>query len=449
MNRFEHPIHDKVYILEDAIENFNEKKVIEILKNEHPSDIALLIQYLSPSIRQIFINKFYIFITHEVISELSDSVRDAVFSDIDPIQLADIFKNLENDDAIEIFESLDEIQQGIVLRSISKKDRVILQNTLLFPPKSAARLMQNDFPAVRINWSVKQAMNYIKYTDDKFDDIGEIFVVDNNQNFIGTVSLHRLIQNDLGVIISSIMKKDVISVDVSLDQEDVANLFRKYSLLCIPVVDYANRLIGMITADDILEVVEEETKEDYAGMRTIGESDFYAPVFNTSFSRLRWLIITALSSLVSSFVISRYDYVLSQNVYLSILLNVVAAMGGAYGVQVNTVIIRAIAMKELIKINYFRTILKEGIIAIINGFCFSISLGFISFIWLEDFVVSFVLLSAILFNIIWAGFVGTIFPMILNKINLDPALSSGPLVAMSTDIVGFIVFLSAARLILF
>lgn len=446
MNVFD--IQSQVSQLEAAIEESNFKAVIEIVQDKHPSDLASLIQYLSPSIRQVFIKDFHSFITPSVISELNSSIRDMIFQDIDPIQLADIFKGLENDDALEIFESLDEIQQGIVLRSISKRNRMMLQKTLSFPQKSAARLMQSDVPTVRNTWTIKQALNYVKYADDRFDYMGEIFVVDNDQVLVGIVSIYKLIKSNQEHVVTDIMDHNVVSIDLNSDQENAANLFKKYSLLCLPVVDFGHRLIGMISADDIFEVVEEEIKEDYAGMRTIGESDFYAPILNTSFSRLRWLIITAVSSLLSSVAMAQYDYIIAQNVYLPILINVVAAMGGAYGLQVNTVIIRAIAIQELVRANSLRTVVKECSIAFINGAFFAVVISFIVFLWLEDLLVSLILLIAILCNMCWAGLVGTLCPMVLNKLKFDPALSAGPLVGMSTDILGFIVFLSVATLVL-
>lgn len=448
MNPFDDSIQLRVNDIENAIENSDYDFVKNTLKDAHHKDLALLIQYLSSSTRQVFIKEFHEFITPIVISELNESVRDVIFQDIDPIQLADIFKGLENDDALEIFSSLDEVQQGIVLRSISKRNRMILQKTLSFPQKSAARLMQNEVPTVRNVWTVKQALNYVKYADDKFDYMGEIFVVDNDQTLVGTVSMYKLIKSSNESIISEIMEKNIISIDLSANQETVANLFKKYSLFCMPVVDFGNRLIGMITVDDIFEVVEEEIREDYVGIRGVIDSDFFAPVWTTSLSRMRWLVVTAVSSLLSSVVMSQFDYVISQNVYLPILINVVAGMGGAYGLQVNTVIIRAIAMQELVQANSLRTLVKECFVGLINGMCFAIVISFIVFLWIEDWAVSLILLIAILCNMCWAGIVGTLFPIVLNKLNLDPALSSSPLVGMTTDILGFIVFLSLAAIIL-
>jgi magnesium transporter len=272
--------------------------------------------------------------------------------------------------------------------------------------------------------------------------------VDASQKLVGLVSVCSLIKGSPDEIMSMFISTDIHKVNVNLDQEDVARIFKKYSLISLPVVDNHERLVGMITADEIFDVVEQEVIEDYSGLQGVDTSDFYASASTTSFSRMRWLLVTAFSSAATSFVISRFEHVISEYVCLSALMPVVAAMGGSYALQVNTVMVRALATHELISLNAGRTIFKEFLIALTNSIFFATTIGFISFIWLQDWVLSMVFFAGIFFNMVWGGLSGSVLPILLDKFGLDPALSSGPLVGMSTDIVGFMCFLSLAAAIL-
>lgn len=437
----------QIKVLESSLANKYHDNLKKLFSSNHAADLALLIQYISSSLRKVLIDDFSHLISHEIFAELNTSIRDEILDSITPAQLANIFSDLETDDAREIFKKLDVLQQSIVLKSISTKDRQSLQNALSYNEKTAGTLMHSSFLSVRSSWKVENVLNYVKYID-KVDFNSYIFVVDSNHKLLGSVSLFKLLKTDPNEKVNNIIRGIKTFVDVNTDQEEVAMLFQKYSLLYCPIVDEKERLVGLITANEILDVIEAEIEEDYEGIVKSDSVDFYSPVLDTGFARMRWLCVTAISSIFSSFLVSKFEFVISANVCLSALMQVICAMGGAYGLQVNTVIVRAISTREFVLINTIPTIIKEFMVALLNSISFAFLIGMICHWWFQNLQVIGIFCVSLILSMIWAGFVGVFIPVVLTKLGRDPALSSGPIVGVAVDMFGLFVFLGISAITL-
>jgi magnesium transporter len=274
----------------------------------------------------------------------------------------------------------------------------------------------------------------------------EAFVVDNAYHPVGVVPLVQLIRGAKTALVSDIMDKDLRTIPAQWSQEEVALTFRLYDLMSAPVVDGSGALMGVITADDVIDVIERKATEDLLHMGRIHGSDFYRSALRTSLSRIHWLIITLLNTLLTSIVINEFQSTLKKQVALTVLMPVAAAMGGNAGIQASTIVIRALATKELSNVNMWRSFFKEVRVSLLNGMVFGLVLAIVGYFWFDDVRFSIVLGGAVLFNMIWAGAAGTVLPIMISHFGYDPALSAGPLLTTTTDVIGYVLFLGLAKL---
>ncbi len=439
---------DLVSQVRSLLEVDNYETLLNLTSFLHTADIADLIYRLEPEDREKYLTLTKDNLPADVLTSLDENVRDDVFLILGPQILAKLIVGLESDDAAYIIENLKYPLLSQVLRALSAKDRAFLKEIFAFPEDSAGRLMQREIVCVPPFWTAKDTLDFLRTSPAIPDLFYQIFVVDPRYHPLGVVALSKLMRADGDIEIESVLEKDLITIPSHMDQEDVANLFRHYALVSAPVVNNDGRIIGVITADDVVEVIEEEAEEDIMHLAGISESDFNAPTTKTSLSRLRWLVISLINTLVAASVINQFEATLSSNVHLAVVMGIVAAMGGNAGMQVVTVIVRAISTRELRKQYILKALRKELLVAFIIGLTFAFILGAIIAFWLPDPRIGMVLGGALFINMLWAGLAGTILPIFIQRLGMDPAISSGPMLTTTTDVLGYAIFLGLATLFL-
>lgn len=436
-------------VLQDPfLENEQKKHAIHpLFKNFHESEVAKLLEYLGYHERLYLVQILGPLLDPLVLAFLDDTVQSEVLSVISDARLAHIVSCLESDDAFQVIQNLEASRQTNVLTHISKTQRERFEAVLTYPEQSAGRMMQSEMVTLPNVLTVGQALRHLAAQTSLPDTFHNIFITDPKHHLLGVVPVSKLLCASHEKPLGGLMNKAINTISVTLDQEEVALIFRQYSLISAPVVDEAGHVVGIITVDDVVHVIDEEAQEDIMHLART-ESDFYASVFRTTFSRFRWLVVTLVNTLLASSVISQFQGALEKKVALAVLMPIVAAMGGNAGMQVVTITVRAIATRQLGPINMFRALFKELSVALLNGLLFACILGSVSFLWFHDTDLSLVLGVAVAMNVLWAGFGGTILPLVLEKMRLDPALSAGPLLTTTTDILGFAFFLGLSTYLL-
>jgi len=384
-----------------------------------------------------------------VFAELDDTVRERVIDQLGISHIAEAVAGLDTDDALDVVEELNADEQQEVLEALPAGERSLIEQGLSYPEDSAGRLMQREVVAVPMHWTVGQAIDYMRDTENLPTDFFDLFLVDPLHNPVGTVPLSRVMRTGRDVELTDVMRKHIKIVPVEMDQEEVAFLFRQRDLISAPVVDGAGRLVGVITVDDIVDVIYEEHEEDIMRLAGVGEEDdLYSAVIDTMKSRFSWLLIHLGAAMIAAYVISFFAGTIEEMVALAVLMPIVATMGGTASVQTLTVAVRAIAMKELTMSNAYRTIGKEVAVGVLNGILFAILIGAVAWAWFGSPALGGVIGLAIVINLIVAGFTGSALPILLQRMGYDPAVASSAFLTSITDVVGFYVFLGLAASLL-
>ncbi len=438
-----------VELITDYLENYKYNNVLSYLKDIHNADIAEILQNLDPVLRLSLLNIIDKNFDPEILTYLNDSVREEIIETLDIKQLANNAKSLDIDDAVDLAEDLEEKDQTIFLENLDKEGRTLVEEGLNYPQDSAGRLMQRQFVAVNQSWNVGQAIDYLRNNKGNLpEDFYDIYLINNNKEAKGIVPLGRLMGSKREIELNSIINKDLRLIDVNTDQEDVALLFNKYGLVSAPVINNQKKIIGSITVDDVVEVIEEEREEDILKLGGVDHTDLYESVINTTKSRISWLIVNLMTAVVASVVIGLFEAAIEKVVALAILMPIVASMGANAGTQTLTVAVRAIAVKELTTSNALKIITKETLIGGINGIIFAIIISLISIYWFDNLLLGLIIGLAMILNLIIAGFSGIVIPLILDKLKIDPALASAVILTTITDVFGFLSFLGLATLFL-
>lgn len=424
--------------------------VLDHLDELGAGDTAELISKLALEDRRILLREFSEKLDPLVYSELSWELRRVVLAELPAWQVAAIVSDLESDDALDIIQSLDDedFKQQII-RHLSAKTRIALQEGLSFPEDSAGRLMQREFVAVPQFWTVGKTIDYLRAAaDDLPDDFFDIFVIDPGYHVTGEVPLNRLVRSKRAEKLGDIKLDSIHPIPALMDQEEVAQMFRRENLMSAPVVDEEGRLIGVITVDDVVDVIDEEAQEDFLKLGGVGDIDTYRAVFSTSLSRSKWLFINMFTAFIAAGVVSLFGATIEQIVALAALMPIVAGMGGNAGTQTLAVSVRAIAMREVSSSNYKRLIFKEGLVGLSNGVMLSIVIGSLVSLLFGDVMLGVVIGMAMITNMMVAGLFGSGIPILLNKFGQDPAISSSIFLTTLTDVIGFLVFLGLATILL-
>lgn len=436
---------ETIRALEEALESGENEQVEHLIEPLHAADVSVVIEYLSPTLRYRLIEHLRPHFDPDILFHLNETVCEEVVEQLGTREIAEAITGLKTDDAVALIEDLDEHQQKEILDSIPLGERLILEEVLTYPEDSAARLMQREVVCVPSSWTVEEITRYMAKEETLPDKFYDVFVVDINQILRGEVPLSLLLRQPPSTKITDIMSVDIKPIPALMDQEEVALLFRKYGLVSAPVVDDKGRIVGMITVDDVVNVIEEEAEEDIMLLSRVTESDFYEPLLSTSYSRIGWLLITLFNTLIAVIVISQFQHTIEKMVALAVLMPISAAMSGNAGMQAVTVTVRAIANRELGGSNMNRAIWKEIFVGLINGVVFGAMMGSIAAFWFSDSALGMVLGGALIFNMVWAAVGGVILPIVIDRMGMDPAISAGPFLTTTTDLLGFATFLGLAN----
>jgi magnesium transporter len=411
------------------------------LKELHPSDSADIIENLSFENRSKLIELEGFSIDPEIFIELNESIQTEIFIILSVDSIVNILKRLESDNAVKILENLNDDKKNIVLNKLPPKDRFILEEALSFPEDSAARIMQREFTAIPSNWSVGQTIDYLRENKDLPEEFLEIFIVDSNFKPIGTVPSSKVLRSSRNSTMNSIMKETQVLIPVNLDKEEVGHIFENYNLVSAGVVDKNNKLVGMITGDDVFTVLKEEGEEDVLRLAGVGDEVITDSIIQKTKRRFNWLLLNLATALLATWVISKFGATIEQMVALAFLMPIVASMGGNAGMQTLAVTIRALATKELTSGNFGKIVTKEFVIGVLNGIIFAIITAAIVQLWFKEINLSIIIAISMILNMIVAGLFGILVPVTLKKFNVDPAIASSVFVTTITDVIGFLSFL--------
>jgi magnesium transporter len=431
-----------------AAQEERREDIPSLVADLHAADLADLLQHLGSTDRIVVIQAIGDTLDAEVVAHLDETVREELLGLLDTGQLAAVVTELESDDAVDLIEDMDEADQRELLEAIPAGERLLYEQALAWPEDSAGRLMRREVVAVPSVWTVGETIDYMRSDAEMPDDFYDLIVVDPAHRPVGMLPLSRILRTRRPELITEIMDEEFRPIPVTMDQEDVAFLFRQYALVEAPVVDESGRLIGVITVDDVVDVIEEEHEEDMLRLAGMGEDDYYSAVIDTTRSRFSWLLLNLATAILASFVIAMFDAAIEKVVALAILMPIVASMGGNAGTQTLTVTVRALAMKELTTSRALRAVAKESLVGFINGVLFAAVMGIIAWFWFSSPAIGGVLAAAMVLNLLVAGLAGTLIPLALDHWGADPAVASAVFLTTITDVVGFSCFLGLGAWIL-
>jgi len=439
---------DQIYAVEDALEAGDEATVRLLVADLHEADLADLFEGLDRDDRLKLVTLLGHDFDPEVLPHLDSSVFEEIAEVMRPQDLARSLTELTSDDAVEVLEEFDEDQQSEILAALEPQDRLLLEESLTFPEDSAGRIMQREIVVVPETWNVGETIDYMRAAKDLPDDFYTLYVVDPKHHPVGGLPLSRVMRTRRPVSLTEIMDTDLKTIPVTMDQEEVAYLFRQYYWVSAPVIDDSGRLLGVITVDDVVDIIDEEAEEDLLKLGGVREADFYSDLKDTVKARSSWLFVNLLTAIFASAVISFFEGTIEKLVALAVLLPIVASMGGNAGTQTLTVAVRAIAMKDLSEATAARFIGKEIAVGLLNGLVFAIIAGGLTWFWAGDPWLGAIIAAAMVVNMIVAGLAGTLIPLGLEKFNVDPAVASSVFLTTMTDVVGFFALLGLAALFL-
>ena len=430
-----------IKVINEKIKKQDTDFLANSLKELLPADSADIIENLSPENRSKLIELEGFNIDPEIFVELNESIQTEIFLLLSVESIASLLKKLESDNALKILENLDKSKKETVLNRLPPKDRFLLEEGLSYPEDTAARIMQREFTAIPSNWSVGQTIDYLRENKDLPEEFLEIFIVDSDFKPIGTVPSSKVLRTARETKMDLIMREMQVLIPVNMDQEEVGHTFENYNLTSAGVVDKNNKLVGMITSDDILTVVKEEAEEDVLRLAGVGDEEITDSILKKTKRRFNWLLLNLLTALLATWVISKFGATIEQMVALAFLMPIVASMGGNAGMQTLAVTVRAIATKELSSENFTKIVSKEFVIGILNGIIFAIITGIVVQLWFKEINLTILIAISMILNMIVAGLFGILVPVSLKKFNIDPAIASSVFVTTITDVIGFLSFL--------
>jgi magnesium transporter len=427
------------------LEAGDSEQVRALVEPLHPADIADLFELVDSDHRRALAAALADQLDGDVLAEMNEHVREELIDELDPRQVAEIAGELETDDAVAIIEDMEEEEQRAVLRALDPDDRAAIEEALSYPEETAGRLMRRDAVAVPQHWTVGDVIDFLRAEEDLTTDFWEVFVVDPAHRPVGTCLLSWILRTPRRIPVADVMKREQTLIPVDMDQEELALRFQKYALISAAVVDQAGRLVGMITVDDVVHIIQEEASEDALLLSGAGvEGDINEPVFDSYKSRVRWLIANLGTALVASTVISLFEGAIAQMVALAVLMPIVAGVGGNAGTQTLAVTVRALATNQITSSNRWRAVGREIRVALLNGGTVAVVIGGGVSLAFANPLLGAVIAVAMLVNIVIAGLAGALVPLALERCGTDPAVSSSVFVTMITDSMGFFVFLSLA-----
>ncbi len=432
----------------EALDRGNADEVKDLLAPVHAADVADLLGLVRSRERRALLDLVGSDLDSAVLSELEEDVRDQVLEHLDPAIVAQAIEELGSDDAVYLLEDMGEEQQREILDQVPEADRSAVEMGLQYPEYSAGRLMQREFVAAPPYWTVGEAIDYMREAKDLPQEFFEIYLTDPGAHPIGAVHISRIVRSPRTVPIEDLMEEDIHVIPAEMDKEDVAYAFEQYDLVSAPVVDDGGRLVGMITIDDVMNVIHDEIQEDILALGGVGTEGLSDSVVTTTSRRFSWLFVNLFTAIIASLVIAVFQDAITEIVALAILMPIVASMGGNAGTQTLTVAVRALATKDLTPTNAFRIVTRETLVGGLNGILFAIVMGLICYFWFDDGRLALVIGLSMIINLLAAGLAGILIPLGLQRAGADPAIASSVFVTTVTDLIGFFVFLGLATLVL-
>ncbi|WOH78795.1 magnesium transporter [Bradyrhizobium sp. BEA-2-5] len=430
-----------------AIHAADRPLLCEVVAELHEADLGDLIGALEPDDRVRLVELTGRDFDFSALNEVDEAVREEILEELPPETVAEGVRELESDDAVELLETLDEAEQEEILEKLPAAEREDIERSLLYPENSAGRRMQTEFIAVPQDFTVGQAIDYMRETPDLPDRFYEIYVVDKDQHWLGAVPLDVLLRTRRPVALTELTDEDRRRVSVLEDQEEVARMFGKYNLVAAPVLDTQDRLVGVITVDDVVDVIEEEADEDLKALGGVTSDEELSDTFLTiARGRFNWLLVNLATAFLASSVLGLFEGQLEQMVALAVLAPIVASQGGNAATQTMTVAVRALATRELGSSNAWRVVLRETLVGLVNGLAFAVITGIAAVAWFKIPGLGIVIGLAIICNLVAGALGGILIPMALDRVRADPAVASGTFVTTVTDVVGFFSFLGIATL---
>lgn len=435
--------------IEDALHNDYEEALVGHLSELGPADAAELLSKIADEDREKLIAEHSAAFDPLTFSELDPGLRREILESMSDTQVASLLSELDSDDALELIVNLDPEFQQRIIKKLSAKTRITLQEGLNFPEESAGRLMQREFVAIPQFWTVGKAIDYLRAAASELpESFYDLFVITTTYKVAGIIPLNRLVRSQRPEKLENLTLDSTHPIPATMDQEEVAQIFKREDITSAPVVDESERLIGVITVDDVLDVVDEEAHEDLMKLSGVEQGDMYRAVLSTTNSRFRWLFINLLTAFLAAWVVSLFSATIDKVVALAALMPIVAGMGGNAGTQTLAVAVRALATRELSGFNTWRMIWKETMVGSLNGAGFAVITGLAAALWFHSAMLGAVISVAMIVNLVAAGFFGAAIPIVLNRMGSDPAVSSTIFLTTVTDVVGFFAFLGLAALLL-
>jgi len=436
--------------LNAAIGDRDAAAIDALMEPLHPADIADLLEQVSDGVRERWLALWSRGIDGEVLSELDEGLREQVIALLPDDVLAEAVRELDSDDVVDLVEDLEDAQQAAILDKLDASDRVAVEQALAYPEYSAGRLMQREVVHAPEHWSVGEMIDYLRANTDSLpEQFYHVILTDPRLKPTGYVTLGRMLASARPTPLASLVEDSFEVIPATQGETEVAYAFNQYHLISAPVVDEDGRLVGVITIDDAMIVLDEEHEEDLMRLAGVGEgSSLSAKIVQTTKQRFPWLFVNLITSILASLVIAQFEEAIAQIVALAVLMPIVASMGGNAGTQSLTVAVRAIATKDLTRANMLRVIGREAGVGLINGVIFAVVMGVIGYVWFGSPLLGAVIAAAMVVNLLVAGLAGILVPVALDRLRIDPALASGAFVTTVTDVVGFFAFLGLAVVVL-
>jgi len=432
-----------------AVEAGDRAALDAALEPMHPADIADLIERLTPGDRRAFLTLYADGIDGDVLSEIDESIREEVLEQLPRAVLDDAVREMDSDDVVDLVEDLDDAERALILAALDAGDRAAVQQSLAYPEYSAGRLMQSEVVTAPEHWTVARAIQFLRAEEWLPEQFYHIVLVDPRRHPVGYVTLGRLLASRSDATLRELAEDSFRTISAFAEEAEVAYVFNQYHLISAPVVDRDDRLVGVITIDDAMSVLDDEHEEDILRLAGVGDdSNISDSVLQTVRQRVPWLATNIVTALAAASVIAVFEGAIAQLVALAVLMPIVASMGGNAGTQTLTVAVRGLATRDLSRANALRVVRREVIVGLTNGVIFGIIMAAITWAWFRDPGLAAVIGSAMVINLLVAALAGILIPLGLNKLGADPALASGTFVTMMTDVIGFLAFLGLATLVL-
>ena len=431
-----------------AVEAGDAHRLARLLEPLHPADIADLLEQIDPDERAALVRLYGRDFDGEILSELGEGIRGDIVAELTPDVLSEAVRELDSDDVVDLLEDLEEPTQKEILDILDSADRVAVEQALSLPEDAAGRLMQREVVFAPQHWTVGQAIDFLRASDDLPEQFYHIVLVDPRMRPLGQVTLGKVMSNPRDTRLADITEDTFRVFRIDEPESEVAYAFNQYHLISAPVVDLDGRLVGVITIDDAMAVLDEENEEDIMRLAGVGDEDLTDSTLAIAQQRFPWLFVNLVSAILASLVIARFEEVIAAIVALAVLMPIVASMGGNAGTQSLTVAVRSLATRDLTGSNALRVIRREVTAGLLNGIVFAAIMAAVGVAWFGTPLLGVVIAAAMIINLVVAGLAGILVPLALDRAGIDPALASGAFVTTVTDVVGFFAFLGLAAALL-